>query len=171
MSATLQQGKYSGYFGGCPITTIGARTFPVQVRSSAFLAECWPTPPVVACERQPSSLFLFVMVVTGVAYSPVGCAGQELFVLRRFSSLLVGVCSGGCHDCAIHPCICVVFAALSALLSIRRTKYITGCRRFVWRMECGRRTGGRSYTHKLVYVHFFRSLTSMLLRSWRCVKR
>ncbi|CAN0416952.1 unnamed protein product, partial [Ectocarpus fasciculatus] len=30
MSATLQQGKYSGYFGGCPITTIGARTFPVQ---------------------------------------------------------------------------------------------------------------------------------------------
>lgn len=32
MSATLQQGKYSGYFGGCPITTIGARTFPVQVR-------------------------------------------------------------------------------------------------------------------------------------------
>ncbi len=35
MSATLQQGKYSGYFGGCPITTIGARTFPVQVRSRA----------------------------------------------------------------------------------------------------------------------------------------
>ncbi|CAM9850836.1 unnamed protein product, partial [Discosporangium mesarthrocarpum] len=30
MSATLQQGKYSDYFGGCPITTIGARTFPVQ---------------------------------------------------------------------------------------------------------------------------------------------
>ncbi|CAB1100894.1 unnamed protein product [Ectocarpus sp. CCAP 1310/34] len=30
MSATLQQGKYSEYFGGCPITTIGARTFPVQ---------------------------------------------------------------------------------------------------------------------------------------------
>ncbi|CAN0181828.1 unnamed protein product, partial [Ectocarpus sp. 4 AP-2014] len=28
MSATLQQGKYSEYFGGCPITTIGARTFP-----------------------------------------------------------------------------------------------------------------------------------------------
>ncbi|KAG5188009.1 hypothetical protein JKP88DRAFT_262359 [Tribonema minus] len=30
MSATLQQGKYAAYFGGCPITTIGARTFPVQ---------------------------------------------------------------------------------------------------------------------------------------------
>lgn len=31
MSATLQQGKYSAYFGGCPTATIGARTFPVQV--------------------------------------------------------------------------------------------------------------------------------------------
>ncbi|CAM9232255.1 unnamed protein product, partial [Choristocarpus tenellus] len=30
MSATLQQGKYASYFGGCPITTIGDRTFPVQ---------------------------------------------------------------------------------------------------------------------------------------------
>ncbi|CAN0465384.1 unnamed protein product [Ascophyllum nodosum] len=30
MSATLQQGKYTNYFGGCPIVTIGARTFPVQ---------------------------------------------------------------------------------------------------------------------------------------------
>lgn len=38
MSATLQQAKYSGYFGGCPVTTIGSRTFPVQVRSHRFVA-------------------------------------------------------------------------------------------------------------------------------------
>lgn len=30
MSATLQQSKYSDYFGGCPITSIGAHTYPVQ---------------------------------------------------------------------------------------------------------------------------------------------
>lgn len=37
MSATLQEEKFSQYFGNCPVLYVSGRTFPVNIH---FLADC-----------------------------------------------------------------------------------------------------------------------------------